>query len=94
MDCGPACLQMVAKYYGKNFSIEFLRRATEINKDGVSLLGISEAAENLGFRSRGVELSYEQLKNDANLPAILHWGQNHFVVLPPQKFQKTNDFDC
>ena len=88
MDCGPACLQMVAKYYGKNFSIEFLRRATEINKDGVSLLGISEAAENLGFRSRGVELSYEQLKNDANLPAILHWGQNHFVVLPPQKFQK------
>jgi ATP-binding cassette subfamily B protein len=80
MDCGPTCLRMVAKYYGRNFRVETLRKLCEINKEGVSLLGISNAAEKIGFRSLGVKLSAEQLK-EAELPCIIHWRQNHFVVL-------------
>ncbi|NHA05814.1 peptidase domain-containing ABC transporter [Mucilaginibacter sp. HC2] len=80
MDCGPTCLRMIAKYYGRNFKLQTLRRFCEINKEGVSLLGISDASEKIGFRSIGVKLNAEQLK-EAELPCILHWRQNHFVVL-------------
>jgi ATP-binding cassette, subfamily B, bacterial len=80
MDCGPTCLRMIAKYYGKNYSIDRLRKQTEYSKEGVSLLGIAQAAEAIGFKSTGVQLTFLQLINDATLPTILHWGQNHFVV--------------
>jgi len=80
MDCGPTCLKMVARYYGQNFSIQKLRELSEIGKSGVSLLGIANAAEKIGFRTTGVELSLTQLK-EVNLPIILHWDKNHFVVL-------------
>jgi ATP-binding cassette subfamily B protein len=80
MDCGPTCLRMVAKHYGRAFRTQTLRRLCEINKGGVSLLGISNAAEKIGLRSLGAKLTPDQLK-DAELPAILHWHQNHFVVL-------------
>ena len=80
MDCGPSCLRMVAKYYGKNFSLQRLREISGINKEGVSLLGISEAAEKIGFRTIGGRLTLEQLL-ETDLPVILHWKQNHFVVL-------------
>jgi ATP-binding cassette subfamily B protein len=80
MDCGPTCLRMIAKYYGRNFTVQTLRRLCEINKEGVSLLGISDAAEKIGFRSMGIKLNAQQLK-EAELPCILHWRQNHFVVL-------------
>lgn len=81
MDCGPTCIKMIASYYGKIFSIDKLRIASQYSKDGVSLLGIAEAAEKFGFQAAAVQLSLEQLINDAKLPAILHWNQNHFVVL-------------
>lgn len=80
MDCGPTCLRMVAKHYGRNFKIQTLRQLCEINREGVSLLGISDASEKIGFRSLGVKLNSSQLK-EAELPCILHWQQNHFVVL-------------
>lgn len=80
MDCGPTCLRMIASYYGKNYSLEKLRLSSHINKEGVSLLGISEAAENLGFRTMGVSITFEQLL-DAPLPCVVHWNQNHFVVV-------------
>ena len=80
MDCGPTCLRMVAKHYGRNFKVQTLRKLCEINREGVSLLGISDAAEKTGFRSLGVKLNVAQLK-EAELPCILHWRQNHFVVL-------------
>jgi ATP-binding cassette subfamily B protein len=83
MDCGPTCVRMVAKHHGKNISINHLRSHIQISKEGVSLLGISDAAEKIGFRSKGVKISYKQLIEDAPKPAILHWGQNHFVVLTP-----------
>lgn len=86
MDCGPTCLQMIAKYYQKNLSLQQLRKLAEYNLDGVSMLGISNAAETIGFKTLGVQSSLEELIEKATLPCILHWGQNHFVVLPPQKF--------
>lgn len=83
MDCGPTCLRMVSKYYGKSIAINHLRNLTEIGKEGVNLLGISYAAEKQGFRTRQVKISFNELLHDAPLPAIIHWGQNHFVVLTP-----------
>ena len=80
MDCGPTCLRMIAKHYGKNFSLQRLREISGINREGVSLLGISEAAEKIGFRTMGSRLTIDQLA-ELDLPAILHWNQNHFVVL-------------
>ncbi len=81
MDCGPASLGMVASWYGLNYSLEHLRQKTFIGKDGVSLLGISKAAEKLGFRTLGGLFTLEKLAKQAPLPCILHWNQNHFVVL-------------
>ncbi|PWK78809.1 ATP-binding cassette subfamily B protein [Mucilaginibacter oryzae] len=81
MDCGPTCLRMIAKYFGRNIKIQTLRQLCDINRESVSLLGISDAAEKLGLRSLGARLSLDDLK-EAELPCILHWRQNHFVVLP------------
>uniref|UniRef100_UPI00321791E0 peptidase domain-containing ABC transporter n=1 Tax=uncultured Draconibacterium sp. TaxID=1573823 RepID=UPI00321791E0 len=86
MDCGPTCLRMVAKYYGKHFTAESLREKSYITREGVSLLGISDAAESIGMRSMGVKITFEQLKKEAPLPCIVHWGQEHFVVV--YKFKK------
>jgi ATP-binding cassette, subfamily B, bacterial len=80
MDCGPTSLYMVSKYYGRSFSIEKLRELTEIGKEGVNILGISDAAEKIGYRTQAVQLDIVELK-EAKLPCILHWQQNHFVVL-------------
>lgn len=80
MDCGATCLRIIFKYYGQTVSIHKIRRLCQTTKKGVNLLGISEAAEKLGFRTYGVRLSLEQL-HEVELPCILHWNQNHFVVL-------------
>ena len=80
MDCGPTCLRIVAKFYGLNFNLQTLRNYSEVNKDGVSLLGISNAAEKIGFRTTGALIEASEIKN-VNLPIIIHWGQKHFVVL-------------
>ena len=79
-DCGPASLRMIAKYYGHSYSLEMLRSHSFISREGVSMLGISDAAEYLGMHTLGVKISFEQLANEAVLPCILHWNQNHFVV--------------
>ena len=91
MDCGPTCLRMIAKYYGKNYTLQSLREKSFITREGVSMLGISEAAESIGFRTTGVKITLEQLKKDVPLPCILHWNQNHFVVL--YKIKKINHFN-
>ncbi|MEN5433861.1 peptidase domain-containing ABC transporter [Sphingobacterium faecium] len=80
MDCGATCLRIIFKHYGKLLSIHKIRKLCQTTKSGVNLLGISEAAEKMGFRTYGVRLSLNQLK-DIDLPCILHWNQNHFVVL-------------
>ena len=71
MDCGPTCLRMVAKHYGRFYKQQTLNRMCEINREGVSLLGISDTAEKIGFRTLGVKLNAGQLK-EAELPCILH----------------------
>jgi ATP-binding cassette, subfamily B, bacterial len=81
MDCGPTCLRMIAKHHGRGYSMDTLRRKSGINREGVSLLGISEAAEEIGFRTVGAKLTWEQLKNEAALPCVIYWNQVHFVVV-------------
>ncbi len=80
MDCGPTCLRMVAKYYGRNYTLQFLRERSFITRLGVSMLGISDAAEYIGFRTMNIRCDFDQLVKEVPLPCILHWNQNHFVV--------------
>ena len=80
MDCGPACLRMISKYYGHHYSLQTLRQKCFITREGVSLLGISDAAESIGFRTCGVKITGDQLVNEAMLPCILYWNNSHFVV--------------
>jgi ATP-binding cassette, subfamily B, bacterial len=81
-ECGSTCLQMICKYYGKEFDREHLNRLTKTNKDkGVSMLGIYEAAEVLGFKTMGVRITYEKLKREVPLPCIVHWEGDNFIVV-------------
>lgn len=88
MDCGPTCLGIICKYYKLSISMVKLRKLTEIGKEGVNLLGISNAAEQIGFRTLSVELSFEKIIKEAPLPCIVHWNQNHFVVVTPNSTLK------
>lgn len=81
MDCGPSCLRMIAKFYGKSYTLQVLRSKAYIKSTGVSMLGISDAAESIGFRTRGYRLTWEQLRDEVPLPCIVHWNQRHFVVV-------------
>lgn len=81
MDCGPSCLRMVAKHYGKSYSLNELRNKAFITREGVSMLGISDAAEAIGFHTLGVKIPFEKIAIDAPLPCIVHWNQNHFAIV-------------
>lgn len=86
MDCGAASLAMISSHYGKNYSLQQLRDYCFITRNGVSLLGICEAAELIGFEQAAVRLKLENLQHESvRLPAILHWNKNHFVVLSKVK---------
>lgn len=91
MDCGPTCLRIIAKFYGKHYTLQKLREDCFITRHGVSLKGISEAATRIGFKTFGARITLEQLFKEAQHPCILHWNQNHFVVLPPQKGVNLNN---
>ena len=71
---------MIARHYGLDYSTEMLRKHCHITRHGVNLLGISEAAEYIGFETAGVKVTFEQLAEEGVFPCILHWNQNHFVV--------------
>jgi ATP-binding cassette, subfamily B, bacterial len=81
MDCGPTCLRMVAKHYGRTVSLQKLRDLSETTREGSSLKNIADASERLGFRTLGVKVNFEKLKEDAPLPCVVHWQQRHFVVV-------------
>ncbi len=81
MDCGATCLQIISKYYGRYFSQQTMRELCHITRNGVSLRGISDAAEAIGFRTIGTKITWEQLQNDVMLPCIVHWNQSHFIVV-------------
>ena len=81
MDCGPTCLRIVSKHYGKIFSLQALREKCFITRQGVSMLGISDAAESIGFRTVGVRIDFKRLCEESPLPCIVHWKQQHFIVV-------------
>jgi len=80
-DCGPACIKIIAKHYGKYYSLQYLRDLCGISREGVSFLDISHCCEQIGLRSLSIKPTWEQLKNDVSLPCIIHWQQQHFVVV-------------
>ena len=86
MDCGPTCLQMIAHFYGRTYSLPFLREISYISREGVSLQGIMEAADRIGFRVMPVKVPFKQTSQqdpsliEAPFPCIVHWNQRHFVV--------------
>jgi ATP-binding cassette subfamily B protein len=92
MDCGPTCLRIIAKYYGRSLSIQYLREKSFITREGVSMLGISDAAESIGFRTNGVKITFAQLVEEKPFPCILHWNQNHFVVCYDIKKKRNGDY--
>lgn len=79
-DCGPTCLRIIAKFHGKTIPIQQVRNLSETTREGSSLLGLSDAAENLGFKSLGVQIDFKTLE-DVPLPCIVHWNKQHFVVV-------------
>ncbi|WP_298733000.1 peptidase domain-containing ABC transporter [uncultured Chitinophaga sp.] len=93
MDCGPTCLRMIAKHYGRNYSLDSLRQMSHMTREGISLSGISEAAEKIGFRTLAAAVSFEQLDKEVALPCIIHWNQEHFVVVPPQNYDSSRAND-
>ena len=81
MDCGPTCLRMVAKFHGREFSLDSLRSICHKGKTGVSFLSISRGVEEIGLRALGAKLTLDVLRKKAPLPSILYWRKEHFVVL-------------
>ncbi|WP_337043552.1 peptidase domain-containing ABC transporter [Emticicia sp. 17c] len=81
MDCGPTCLRMISSYFGKDYTIDFLRANAYISRSGASMVNLSLAAEKVGFRTLMVKINYDKLTQEAPLPCILHWNQEHYVVL-------------
>jgi ATP-binding cassette subfamily B protein len=92
-DCGPACLQMISRYYGKSLSLVSIKKLCPMDRGGVTLKGLSMAAESIGFRTNGVKIPFrgnedEGGLNEVNLPCIVFWKLRHFVVV--YKIQKDN----
>lgn len=87
-DCGPTCLRIISKHYGKSISLQQIRNLSETTRQGSSLWGLSDAAENLGFRSIGVQIDFNTLAEEVPFPCIVHWNKNHFVVV--YKIDKNN----
>jgi ATP-binding cassette subfamily B protein len=81
MDCGPACISMVALWHGRRISLETIRKRAWITREGVSLLGLKSAAESIGLKAEGVRIPFSVLVGKAPLPCIVHWQQNHFIVV-------------
>ena len=81
MDCGPTCIKMIAKHFGASFPIEYLREKSSITREGVSFLGLSDAAEEIGLQTLMVTVEFNSLVEEVSLPCIAHWRQRHFVVV-------------
>ncbi|RZL30867.1 MAG: peptidase domain-containing ABC transporter, partial [Pedobacter sp.] len=80
-DCGPTCLRIIAKHYNKSIPLQQIRTLSETTREGSGFLGLSNAAENLGFRTLGVKIDFDTLVAEAPLPCIVHWNKNHYVVV-------------
>ena len=81
MDCGPSCLKMLTEYFGRSYDLEYLRRISFLQRDGVSLEALSQALQLIGIESVGIKTDIEELISDVPLPAIAHWEGNHFIII-------------
>ncbi len=81
MDCGAACLKITAKYYNKTFSLKYLRDLCYVTREGVSMFDIGRAAETIGFRTLAIKVSFNDLRDKMPMPLIVHWKQEHFIVV-------------
>lgn len=79
--CGPTCIKMISKFYGRNISLEFLLNGSYTSRTGTTLLSLSDMAETIGFRTVGVQISFERLKEIQSFPCIAQWNMNHFIVI-------------
>lgn len=80
-DCGPTCIKIISKFYGKDISVQKIRNLAESTRAGSNLLGLSNAAESLGFKTLGLKISLQDLIDETPFPAIIHWNKHHFVVV-------------
>lgn len=80
-DCGPASLKIIAKHFGKYYSLQYLRDKCGITKQGVSLLDISTGAESIGLRTLSIKCTIDDVVNTVPFPAIVFWSDNHFIVV-------------
>ena len=80
-DCGPACLKIIAKHFGKFYSLQSLRDKCGITKEGVSLLDLSTGAESIGLRTLAIKCTIDDVVNSVPFPAIIFWKDSHFVVV-------------
>ena len=80
-DCGVTCLRMIARHYGRHYSLESLRDLAHLDRQGAKMIGIADAAERIGFRTLGIKVPFSKLKEDVPLPCIAHWSDDHFVVV-------------
>ncbi len=80
-DCGATCLRIVSRFHGRHYSLDYLRELSYLDREGVSLMGIADAAEKIGFRTLGVKAGFNRLQSELPLPCIAHWKQNHFLVV-------------
>lgn len=80
-DCGPTCLKIISKFYGTNVDIQQIRKFSETTREGSNFLGLSNAAEKIGFKTLGVKINFKNLIEEVPLPCIIHWNKYHFVVI-------------
>lgn len=80
-DCGPTCIKIIARHYGKTINTQHLRSLAETNREGSNMMGLSDAAESIGFRTVGIKANYDTFHKEAPLPAIVHWNKNHYAVV-------------
>lgn len=92
MDCGPACLRMIASYYSKEYSLESLRALSNITQVGISIKGLLKSAELIGFETQCVSIPIDMLLDKATLPCILHWENNHYCILYKIKKNRSGMF--
>ncbi len=90
-DCGATCLKMVAQHYGRNIELSFLRDLSYLNKDGAPLLGINDAGERIGFRCTAVRSSFEKFVENAVFPCIVHWRDEHYIVVYKVKVKRKGE---
>lgn len=88
MDCGPACLKIIAKYFGKYYSLQYLRDLCGITREGVSFLDLSYGAEKIGLHTLAVKADLKTLRDKVPFPCIVHWKNSHFIVVYKTSKQK------